>query len=61
MRPELTDTPLAALRKALDRAMEFKPPQFGVEFAAMDHEANKLRTWLGERVVFHGKGTPLRG
>ena len=54
MRPGLTDTPLATLREALDRAMDFKPPQFDVEFISMDREADKLRTWLGAR----GSGKP---
>jgi hypothetical protein len=49
MRPELTGTPAAAFGEALSRAMDFKPPRFDAEFAAMDAEADKLRTWLGER------------
>ena len=49
MRSGLTDTPLAALQTALDRAMDFRPPQFDAEFAAMAREAEKLRAWLGAR------------
>jgi hypothetical protein len=47
MRSGLTDTPLAALQTALDRAMDFRPPQFEAEFTAMAREVDKLRAWLG--------------
>jgi hypothetical protein len=45
--PGLTDSALAALRAALDLAMEFKAPQFEAEFASLDRETSKLRGWLG--------------
>jgi len=52
--PGLTDSPLEALRAALDLAMGFKVPQFEAEFASLDRETSKLRTWLGG----HGVAMP---
>jgi EH_Signature domain len=52
--PELTGSPLAALRASLELAMEFKLPQFDDEFAALERETKKLHGWLGG----HGVAKP---
>ena len=52
--PELTGSPLAALRASLELAMEFKLPQFDEEFAALERETKKVHGWLGG----HGVAKP---
>ena len=48
---ELKGSPLAALRASLELAMEFKPPRFDDEFAALERETKKLHGWLGQGVA----------
>lgn len=47
MRPELTENALAALRAALDSAMEIKPIRFDDEIDNIEREAKRLERWLG--------------
>jgi hypothetical protein len=48
---ELTGSPLAALRAALQLAMELRLPQLDDEFAALEREKRKLHEWLGGQGV----------
>jgi hypothetical protein len=49
--PELTESPIGDLRRLLEIAMDFSPPRFDVEFAHLERETKKLRSWLGGQGV----------